>query len=156
MSSVVHDSFSIERTYPVAPDRVFAAWATIEAKRQWFGNEDGIEPVGEQTLDFRVGGRELNRGGPAGGPVFTYDARYYDIVDNERIVYAYEMHMGDARISVSLATIELTPEGGGTRLVLTESGAFLDGHDTPEQRAGGTGTLLDALGKALARQGAGA
>ena len=147
--SVTHATFTVERTYPAPPEEVFAAWAEPSAKAQWFGG-------GDFELDFRVGGRELNRGGPDGGPVFTYDARYYDIVDNERIVYAYEMHMGDARISVSLATIELTPTGDGTKLVLTEAGAFLDGHDTPEQREGGTGSLLDALGKALARERAGA
>ena len=153
--SVTHATFTVERTYPAPPEEVFAAWAEPRAKAQWFASADALDS-GEFELDFRVGGHELNRGGPDGGPVFTYDARYYDIVDNERIVYAYEMHMDDARISVSLATIELAPDGAGTTLVLTESGAFLDGHDTPEQREGGTGTLLDALGKALARQGAGA
>jgi uncharacterized protein YndB with AHSA1/START domain len=29
---VVHDTFSIERTYPAAPSRVFAAFASREAK----------------------------------------------------------------------------------------------------------------------------
>jgi uncharacterized protein YndB with AHSA1/START domain len=147
--SVTHATFTVERTYPAPPEEVFAAWADPTAKAQWFGG-GGFE------LDFRIGGRELNRGGPDGGPVFTYDARYYDIVDNERIVYAYEMHMDDARISVSLATIELTPTGDGTKLVMTEAGAFLDGHDTPEQREGGTGSLLDALGRTLAGERAGA
>jgi uncharacterized protein YndB with AHSA1/START domain len=147
--SVTHATFTVERTYPAPPDAVFAAWADPSAKAEWFGG-------GDFELDFRVGGREINRGGPDGGPVFTYDARYYDIVENERIVYAYEMHMGDARISVSLATIELTPADGGTKLVLTEAGAFLDGHDTPQQRESGTGSILDALGNALAGQGAGA
>ncbi|HEX5619459.1 MAG TPA: SRPBCC family protein [Solirubrobacteraceae bacterium] len=147
--SVTHATFTVERSYPAPPAEVFAAWADPSAKAQWFGG-------GDFELDFRVGGRELNRGGPDGGPVFTYDARYYDIVDNERIVYAYEMHMDDTRISVSLATIELTPNGDGTTLVLTESGAFLDGHDTPQQREGGTGSLLDALGTVLARDRAGA
>ena len=146
--SVTHATFTVERTYPAPPDAVFAAWADPSAKAEWFGG-------GDFELDFRVGGREINRGGPDGGPVFTYDARYHDIVDNERIVYTYEMHMDDARISVSLATIELTPSGDGTTLVLTEAGAFLDGHDTPQQREGGTGSILDALGRALARQGAG-
>jgi uncharacterized protein YndB with AHSA1/START domain len=147
--SVTHATFTVERTYPTPPADVFAAWADPTAKAQWFGG-------GDFELDFRIGGREINRGGPDGGPVFTYDARYYDIVDDERIVYAYEMHMDDARISVSLATIELTPAGDGTKLVLTEAGAFPDGHDTPEQREGGTGSLLDALGQTLARQRAGA
>ena len=37
----------------------------------------------------------------------AYDARYQDIVPNERIIYSYDMHLDDKRISVSLATVEL-------------------------------------------------
>ena len=38
-----------------------------------------------------------------------FDSLYYDIVPDERIVYSYEMHLDDKRISVSLATIEFAP-----------------------------------------------
>jgi uncharacterized protein YndB with AHSA1/START domain len=148
MSSVVHDSFSIERTYPVSPERVFAAWTTIAAKAQWFGNEEGIEPVGEHTLDFRPGGGERFTA-KAEGMVFDFDARYYDIVENERIVWTYDMLMDGRRISVSMATVELFGVPGGTRLVLTEQGAFLDGLDTNAQRAEGTEQFLDNLGRYL-------
>ena len=146
--SVTHATFTVERTYPTPPEEVFAAWADPTAKAQWFGSGGGDD----FELDFRIGGREINRG----GPVFTYDAHYHDIVDNERIVYTYEMYMGDTRISVSLTSVELTATADGTRLVFTEAGAFLDGHDTPQQRESGTGSLLDALGTALTGQGAGA
>ena len=146
--SAVHSTFAIERTYDASPARVFEAWANPAAKSRWFG---GSQPP-EHQLDFRVGGREVNRGGPPGGPVFTYEALYYDIVPGERIVYAYEMCMGDTRISVSVATVEFSPAGTGTRLLFTEQGAFLDGHDTPAQREHGTGELLEKLGAALERE----
>ena len=149
MSSVVHDSFTIERTYAVAPEKVFAAWATIEAKRQWFGNEEGIEPVGDQTLDFRVGGRE-HFSAKAEGKMFDYDATYCDIVENERIVWSYDMLMDGRRISVSLATVQVAAVPGGTHLVMTEQGAFLDGLDTNEQRREGTEQFLDNLATYLA------
>jgi hypothetical protein len=48
-----------------------------------------------------------------------------------------------------LATIELEPEGGRTLLTLTEHGAFFDGLDSPARRRQGTGSLLDALARAL-------
>jgi uncharacterized protein YndB with AHSA1/START domain len=144
MSSVVHDSFTIERTYPVPPEKVFAAWATLEAKRQWFGNEEGIEPVGDQTLDFRVGGRE-HFSAKAEGKLFDFDATYCDIVQNERIVWTYDMRMDGQRISVSLATVEIAGAPGGTKLVMTEQGAFLDGLDTNDQRRAGTEQFLDDL-----------
>ena len=147
--SVTHSTFVIERTYDAPPDRVFAAWASVEAKSQWFGSPDS-----PYELDFRVGGRESWRGGqggPTGESTFSYDAIYEDIVENERIVYAYDMHMDDARISVSLATVEFKASDGGTRLVFTEQGAFLDGLDTNELRAEGTRQFLDSLGTYLAR-----
>ena len=67
------------------------------------------------------------------------------MVSNERLVYAYEMHLDARRISVSLTTIELQREGDGTRLLLTEQGAFLDGYDDAGARERGTGFLLDRL-----------
>jgi uncharacterized protein YndB with AHSA1/START domain len=143
--SVTHSTFVLEREYAVPPARVFAAWSDPEAKSEWFGASDF-------ELDFRIGGREVNRGGPEGGPLFTYDARYQDIVDGERIVYTYDMLMDDTRISVSVTTVEFEPSGDGTRLTYTEQGAFLDGHDTPEQREEGTGTLFEKLAEALERE----
>jgi uncharacterized protein YndB with AHSA1/START domain len=149
--SVEHATFSVERTYDTSPARVFAAWADPAAKARWFGRD-----TSEFELDFRVGGRELNRGSAPDGNRYTFAALYQDIVPDERIVYSYDMHLGETRISVSLATIEFKAQGSGTRLVLTEQGAFLDGHDSPAQREQGTGGLLEALGKELEAKAAGA
>jgi hypothetical protein len=59
------------------------------------------------------------------------------------------MHIGETRITVSLATIEFKEEGKSTRMLFTEQGAFLDGFDKPEMREEGTKVLLDRLGAAL-------
>jgi uncharacterized protein YndB with AHSA1/START domain len=148
--SVTHATFSVQRTYDASPGRVFAAWADPAAKARWFGNPD--DGVDEFELDFRVGGREFNRGTAPNGEAYSFEARYQDIVPDERIVYAYDMHIEEARISVSLSTVQLSPEDEGTRLTYTEQGAFLDGLDTPEQRQQGTGGLLDALGEELRKE----
>jgi uncharacterized protein YndB with AHSA1/START domain len=148
--TVTHATFVVERSYGATPARVFAAWADRAAKARWFGDDDTTGAAGATyQLDFKVGGREFNRGGPPGGPVYTYEARYQDIVPNQRIVYTYDMHQDETRISVSVATVELKPAGAGTRLILTEQGAYLDGLDTPAQREAGTSVLLDALGAML-------
>jgi uncharacterized protein YndB with AHSA1/START domain len=142
--SVEHAIFVVERRYDAAPDRVFAAWSDLEAKAQWFGSsEDRFE------LDFRVGGQELHQGIDPRGNAYTFAAVFQDIVEPERIIYTYEMLLGDTRISVSVATVELRPDGDGTVLVYTEQTAFLDGYDTPSERQHGMGSLLDALGRAL-------
>ena len=147
--AVEHASFTIERHYQAPPAKVFAAWAQPEAKARWFtGPEDWDS--GPRELDFRIGGRELDVGGPRGGPVHTYRAVYWDIVPDVRIVYTYELLLDEARISVSLVTVVFEADGDGTLLRLTEYGAFFDGLEDPTLREQGTGSLLDALGRELA------
>jgi uncharacterized protein YndB with AHSA1/START domain len=109
--SVTHATFVIERSYAASPARVFKAWSDPAEKKRWFGTSDDWV-IEAYKLDFRVGGREISRGRPkAGGQMHAYDARYQDIVPNERIIIAYDMHLDARRISVSLATVELKPEG---------------------------------------------
>ncbi|TPI13427.1 polyketide cyclase [Mesorhizobium sp. B4-1-3] len=146
--SVVHSTFVIERFYPAAPEKVYFALSDPAAKKRWFVDPDNPMPS-RHEMDFRVGGKEVNAGCPSDGQMHFYNAVYQDIVPNRRIVYSYELLFGETRVSVSLATIELIPEGKGTRLVLTEQGAFFDGIDTSATREHGTGELLDALGTAL-------
>ena len=130
---IEHAEIRIERRYEAPPAEVFSAWSSVEAKARWFLGPDEWqrEPL---ELDFRVGGRERSVGGPAGGPVNTCNAIYWDIVEPERIVYTYEMLEDERRISVTLATVELAADGDGTCLVLTERSAFLDGLIDPTLR----------------------
>jgi uncharacterized protein YndB with AHSA1/START domain len=142
--STTHATFTLERVLQAPPGRVFAAFAESELKNQWFIGPPSWEKT-DHTLDFRVGGREFHRVGPPGGELHTFDAHYEDIVPDERIVFAYQMLQGDRRISVSLTTVELSPDGPGTRLVFTEQAVFLDGHDDAGRREEGTNILLDQL-----------
>ncbi len=143
---VTHSTFTLEHEYPVSPSRVFSAWADPAAKVRWFAgpSHDVYE------LDFRVGGRELTRGRHADGPVLTFESRYHDIIVDERIVFSSTMTaVGQDVTTVSLTTVELRPQDGGTRLVLTQQGIYLDGHEDPAWRERGTGAQLDALGAEL-------
>ena len=143
--SATHATFVIERTYDASPAHVFAAWADKDAKQQWFGPSDGQG----HELDFQEGGRERFEAA-VHGAVYSYDALYEEIVEDERIVYTYNMHRDGKRISVSVTTVELSPEGQRTHLRFTEQGVFLDGEDKPELREAGTQEILDKLGTALA------
>lgn len=142
--TVTHATFVIERVYRASPERVFAAFSDQQIKDRWFGSPPGWVTT-EVSMDFREGGREVNNGGPPEGPISKFYSTYYDIIPNERIVNAYEMYQDDTRISVSLATMELTPEGDGTRLTFTEQDAFLDGYDDAGSREDGTRWLFEQL-----------
>jgi len=146
--STQHATFVIERSYEAQPARVWRAWADPEQKRRWFGPRELARP--DYELDFRVGGGERMTVHTPDGTPYTFDARYQDIVEGERFVHTYSMYRGEQRISVSVATVELEPDGAGTKLTLTEQGVFLDGLDTAEEREHGTRELLDALETALA------
>jgi hypothetical protein len=126
LSTVVHETFVIERTYDAPAKLVFEAWADPTLKARWFVGSGDALGAG-YDLDFRVGGREAFRGGPPGGTVHTYESRYHDIV----------------------ATVEFGSVGSMTRLVLTEQGVFLDGHDTAAQREEGTRSFLESLAASL-------
>ena len=141
--SAVHATFTLERTYGASRRDVFAAWADPVAKARWFSG-----PESDYQLEFRVGGREVTHGNN-NGTRMTFESFYRDIVPDERIVYTSTLSADEVLSTVSLTTVELTPSGDGTRLVLTEQGAFLDGLEQPSWREQGTGDWLDALGTDL-------
>jgi uncharacterized protein YndB with AHSA1/START domain len=147
--SVAHGAFHLERTYEATADEVYKALSDEAAKSRWFFGPQGWRLI-ERAMDFRIGGRERVKGGFEGGVTTTFDAIYHDIVPRERIVYTYEMHLDERKISVSLATLQIKFAGERrTRLLVDEQGAFLDGYDDAGKRERGTRDLLDKLGASL-------
>jgi uncharacterized protein YndB with AHSA1/START domain len=146
--SVVHGSFRLERHYDAPRERVWRAFTDSQAKAKWFGGGEG-HTILAREMDVRPGGREHLKGRWGTGTVSTFDAVYFDVVPNERLVYTYEMHLDERKISVSLATLEFKQDGAGTTLVMSEHGAFLDGYDDAGSRERGTNYLLDAVGASL-------
>jgi uncharacterized protein YndB with AHSA1/START domain len=153
--SVTHGTFVIERTYSATPERVFAAFSDPAKKSRWYAENESTE-VEEFKMDFRVGGNErtVRRMGdntPFPGVALTNQTNYQDIVPNRRIVFAYAMALGDRRISVTLATVELLATEKGTDLIFTDQGAYFEGADGVQMREAGWRKLLERLEKELAR-----
>ncbi len=147
--STIHDTFVLERNYPVSPDRLFAAFADPAKKRHWFIESHGNQ-VDHYEMDFRIGGKEQARfrfkpGSPVAGKTCINETIYLDIIPNQRLVFASAMNIGGSPISAALVTAEFLPSPAGTDLVLTHQGAFFPGADGPEMRKGGWQKLLELL-----------
>jgi uncharacterized protein YndB with AHSA1/START domain len=141
--SVVHSTFTLERIYPAPVSEVFRAWADPQIKVRWFAGRSA-----DYQMDFRPGGLERNSAVHDGKQI-TWESLYREIVTDERIVYTSVLAEDGTLATVSLATVEFVPDSGGTRLVLVEAGAYLDGWEQPAWREQGTGDWLDALGRHL-------
>jgi uncharacterized protein YndB with AHSA1/START domain len=149
-----HNTFVIERNYPAAIEKVFAALSDPCKKRAWFA-ESANHDVESFEMNFHNGGRErisyrMNATTPFPGAQLVSDGSYLDIVPNMRIVMAQSMAFGDKPFSAALATFELVPTENGTNLFFTHQGAFFEGADGPEMREGGWRHLLGRLAEYLA------
>lgn len=153
--SVRHSTIVLERTYEASPSRVFAAWSNEEELVRW-GSPSDEWHMRYERFDFRVGGDELVRFGPADSTGYSNRTRYMDIVSNRRIVAATEMSEGDARLYVALLTIELHPAGKGCRMVLTEQGVFFQAHGDLQDHESGWSQMIDQLSAYLERDRASA
>lgn len=143
--TVTNAAFTIERVVRASPARVFAAYATLEAKSAWFKAPTDIEILNRE-LDFRVGGKERFRARWPSGLVTDFHAAYHDVVENERIVLVYDLLHDGVMLSVSLQTIELRAEGAGTRLLHTEQASYFSGGlEAAQGREHGTTWHVDNL-----------
>jgi uncharacterized protein YndB with AHSA1/START domain len=153
-ASVIHHTFVLERSYPVAPERVFAAFSDPALKRRWFVEGDH-HTVEHYELDFRVGGCEraslrFGPGTPIAGALCSNEQRHLDIVPAGRIVSASTMAINGRPISASLCTFEFRPSAAGCDLVFTHQAAFFEHSDGPAMREAGWRAIFDRLTAALA------
>jgi uncharacterized protein YndB with AHSA1/START domain len=151
----VHNTFVIERTYPAAPAKVFAAFADPAKKRRWYAENPNHECESFE-MDFRVGGVERARyrfgpKSPFPGAILANEGRLEDVAPDRRVVISSSMTLADRRVSTTLVTIELAPAAdGGTTLTCTHQGVFYEGSDSPQMREGGWRALFDRLAAELA------
>ena len=141
---VTHSTFTLERRYPAPVERVFEAWANPQARQRWMAQG------AEHSQNFVVGGLETVKGFDPQGRPLTYEARYAEIVTNERILTTSTLHTADRLSTVSVTSVEFRANDPGTLLVLTEHGIYLPGQEQAAWREHGTAQQLDTLAAELA------
>lgn len=151
--SIKHGSFVIERHFGYDPETLFRAWTDPSAKARWFNGPADKWTEVEREMDVRAGGRERVIGKFADGSESRFEALYFDVLPRRRLVYTYDMYFQGKKISVSLASVEFVARGPdnsrGTKLIVTEQHAFLDGYEDAGNRERGTLGLMDNLELAL-------
>jgi uncharacterized protein YndB with AHSA1/START domain len=151
----LHNTFVIEKQYPKAPAKVFAAFGDPAKKKRWYA-AGGSHDVVSYTIDFRVGGREvlvgrMKPGTPIAGAMLTWSQTFEEVAENRRIVFTQTLDVGERRISCALITVEFVGEGAGCKLVFTHQAAYFENADGPQMREFGWRALLDAMGQSLAQ-----
>jgi uncharacterized protein YndB with AHSA1/START domain len=147
--SIKHSSFVIDRRFDYDPAQVYRAWVNPDAKARWFSGPPDKWTEEVREMDVRVGGRDRLIGKFVDGSESRFEAQYFDVVPEKRLVYTYDMYWQGKKISVSLASVEFVLAGRGTKLVLTEQHAFLDGYEDAGSRERGTQSLMDNLAASL-------
>ena len=138
-------SLTLERHYPVAPEKVWRAWTDPEAVRRWWGPMPG-EPVSAAELDVRVGGRfRIVFGGPQGTDNECAGV-YREVVPNRKLVFTWHWPNSTPE-RVSVVTITFKAVADGTQLTFNHA-QFFDEAARDGHKRGWTGAL-DKLGEFL-------
>ena len=143
-SGVHQATFLIERKLSTPVAEVFRSLTALDAKRLWQIDSENWQTF-EFSVDARGGGREVWRGRTVDGPEIRTSVLYLDVVENERIIFAYETFAGDRKLSVSLAIVELQVQEAGTHLRYTEHGVFFDHAGSAKYREDAMTRLMGAL-----------
>ncbi|MGH6952217.1 MAG: SRPBCC domain-containing protein, partial [Vitreimonas sp.] len=146
MTAIAHATLVMERTYNASPQRVFAAWADVEARKRWSAPAEDIR-IEYEAADFREGGRDVSRCIEPGNADYVATVNYLDIRRDSRIVFSEDVVHGDKRVSAALISVELVGQADTTRLMLTLQIASFDESGMEAGYQFGWSSALDNLGK---------
>jgi uncharacterized protein YndB with AHSA1/START domain len=116
--STDHGTVVVERTLNVPVSRAYGAFADAKQRASWGAPSDSAIFIYDET-DFCIGGRDLARCGAREDPRFRVEARYIDIVDERRIVWAETIREIDKLLAENITTLEFQPDGPRTRVKVT-------------------------------------
>ncbi len=125
---------TLNRHYPVAPEKVYRAWTDPQAIKRWWG-PGGRDPVSVAELDVRVGGRFRIVFGGAAGRDHEVAGVYREVVPNRKLVFTWTWPRTtpERESLVSIVFREVRTDGGvGTELDFRHEQLFdeavRDGH----------------------------
>ncbi|KAA6464544.1 polyketide cyclase [Acidobacteria bacterium AB60] len=152
---VVHSTYVVERSFAKPVEAVYAALSKPEKVKAWYAEGEKHDLI-EFTLNFMEGGTQrlvyrMREGTPVAGLVIDSEARFQEIVPNDRVVMATTMKFNGRRMLATQITFELVPTPQGTDLICTHQGAYFEGSpaNMPDMLRQGWTDLLARMGKLL-------
>lgn len=141
------DTFTYDRSFPLPPERMFTLMTAPEYREMWGAPDDG-QVLETLSSDFRIGGQEKHRCGPAEAPYFEATTRWYNIDAPNAVTFTETIEADGMVVGTSLVTYTLTPESKGCHAAITVAVvSFVGPEMIGEFKAGWTGGIakLDAL-----------
>jgi uncharacterized protein YndB with AHSA1/START domain len=142
-----HATITLERLYQAPLERVFSEFADPVARARWSPPSNDVL-IYDKT-DFRAGGRDVFRCGPASDPKFRGETWYHVIVPNQRVVSSETVDADGQLLAVSLNTLDIEATGEGTNLKLTVQVVSLAGAGMFEGFESGNKSALENLSRHL-------
>lgn len=133
----------IQRSYAVAPEKVWRAWTDPQALTKWFGPGEPSS-VTVADVDVRVGGRYHIAFKTLDGEEHDVSGVYQEVLENRKLVFTWAWKSTPERVSLVTVSLATTPEG--TELSFLHE-RFFDQAACDSHQRGWTGTFakLDAF-----------
>lgn len=143
---------TFERRFSLSADQLWHLLTDPQMRAAWGAPAKGVvmTPV---TADFRVGGIERHRLGPADAPEFEAETRWYRIDTPQDAVFTETIEVGGAPIATSLVTYRLVPDPAGSVLHVAVGLSSFVGAEAMGEFEQGWQTGLDNLEKLAKSKG---
>lgn len=132
----------LRRTYPVAPERVYAAWTDPAIAAQFLGPSDVKAEVPQ--MEVRVGGAYRIIMHRPEGEDFIATGIFREVVPNRRLSMTWRwLEDNPADEHDTLLTLEFAPHEDGTELTLTHQ--YFASAESRENHSSGWQAIMEKL-----------
>ena len=115
-------SLTLNRSYPVPPEKVWRAWTDPQALKRWRG-PGSDDQVSVADLDVRKGGKFRIVFGGSEGKAHEVQGFYREVVPNRKLVFTWSWPNSTPERE-AVITIEFRAARGGTEFVFRQEQFF--------------------------------
>lgn len=105
----------VRKTIRASAERLFAAWTTAEALKQWWGPQ-GVKCI-DAEVDLRKGGRYRIGNQFPDGKILWISGEFEVIEAPRKLVYSWRIEPDTA--STERVTVQFEPQGENTEVIVT-------------------------------------